>query len=1231
MNGRPCRKCGSAATVTGSSKIGRFIHALKSAGSIQRRSTVCSCLLLLLVFLFGPGVARAAGLVADVAASEQQGYGRVVITFKDRNLLPAYDARVSSGVLKISFEAPVRLSVAAVPNALPNFLTVARHDPDGTAIRFALSKEVKVNTMEAGEKLFIDILPANWQGMPPSLPDDVVRALARRAEEALRKARAFEQAQLEDLEGPEVSLRVGSHPTFTRMVFDWNVEFDTRFAREEDVVRLSFNHPVELNLDDFKARLPEGVNDAAAYEENGRLKFLMRIQPNLNVRAFREDNTYVMDLSMPGQKKRAPEQETIVRALGGAKSAKRTGVIDAPGRVTREKPPADAPAAISVMPEPVSVKPPIRIGAVAPDIAKPKTPHDANKAPSGEPVGETVGNATLSARAPEREKTKTGVQPLNPELASDGQGQDTRRFVPTAARKIGDTIRVEFPFLTPVAAAVFKRANSLWLVFDTDAPIDLRSMRAALKETADNVQHRTYGSWQLIRIDLSANVLTTLGADGSKWIVSIGDMILEPSKPLAIDRNVRNDGSTVLRIPFGEASAIHQIDDRRVGDKIVVVTGFAPARGLLKPQRFAEVRSFVSSQGIAVTPLTDDLRIYSLGDDIIIEREGGLALSNNASIGAPEERIYDPSAPDFVEMTEILTGDQFDYRLQLDELMRELAMAPPEGRKRARTALARFYLANRMSAEAIAVLRNLAEKSPEVIGDATYNIMMGASQVLAGRPQEGLKHLLDSELEDSADAAVWRTIAEVDIGDWRQARQSLPRARAVIGNYPRDLQTEFNLAAAKVMVVVNDFGTATELLSEIDPAEVSDIQASKYDLLRGQLADSSGRSEEALAVFDFVAASDDRPRAAEARYRALRIRYRDGLINAEDLTKELEGLTTSWRGDEIELRALRFLAHVNTDQGDYRKAFEAMKSAVEANPDAETTRLIQEEMNSTFASLFLEGKADELSPVEALALFYDYRILTPVGRRGDEMVRRMADRLISLDLLHQAAELLEHQVEHRLRGAAKAQIAADLAIVYLMDGKPDLALRVLSRTRQAQLPRALERQRRIVEARALTDAGSPELALQLVRNLRGSDVDRLRSNTYWQAERWREAGEGLEAMLGMRWADKMELDKQERIDVLRAAISYSLAEEELALERLRTKFGPKMSDSPNAAAFDIVTSPIETHGVEFLSVAQQIADIDSMQAFLDEYRRHYLSTGIMPREPGEAPPQALAPTGNSNG
>jgi len=57
------------------------------------------------------------------------------------------------------------------------------------------------------------------------------------------------------------------------------------------------------------------------------------------------------------------------------------------------------------------------------------------------------------------------------------------------------------------------------------------------------------------------------------------------------------------------------------------------------------------------------------------------------------------------------------------------------------------------------------------------------------------------------------------------------------------------------------------------------------------------------------------------------------------------------------------------------------------------------------------------------------------------MIRRLSDRLVAVDLLGPAEQLLDHQVKERLEGVARASVATRLATIYLLDHKPKEALR----------------------------------------------------------------------------------------------------------------------------------------------------------------------------------------------
>ena len=317
------------------------------------------------------------------------------------------------------------------------------------------------------------------------------------------------------------------------------------------------------------------------------------------------------------------------------------------------------------------------------------------------------------------------------------------------------------------------------------------------------------------------------------------------------------------------------------------------------------------------------------------------------------------------------------------------------------------------------------------------------------------------------------------------------------------------------------------------------------------------------------------------------LRYALGDIKRPEAISDLETLTTIWRGDDTEIEALEILARLYIEEGRYRDLFYVMRSAVAARPDSDMTRRIQDQAAATFEQLFLGGKGDGLPAVDALALFYDFRELTPIGRRGDEMIRRLADRLVSVDLLDQAAELLQYQVDHRLQGAARAQVATRLAVIYLMNRKADRALATLRSTRTADLANELRDQRLLLEARALSDLGRYDLALEVIANKQGREVVRLRSDILWAARRWAKSAEQIELYYGDRWKEWQPLNELERADILRATVGYALGEDALGLSRFREKYAAKMAQTPDARAFEIASAQLGTSGTEFRNIAQR--------------------------------------------
>src|SRR5262245_10368098 len=193
-------------------------------------------LLAVISFLF-PGAARAETMKGEVSVNTNGGYARLIFTFPEEN---EADVRIANGIIVVGFKKPVDVKLDRVVANAGSYVSVARRDPDGTAVRLALIRKVTVNTMAAGERFFVDLLPEGWVGVPPGLPQEVIDHLARRARDAEKKARQqlmlSRQRQL-----PPVRVRVGTHPTFTRYVFELPELIPISVDQDKDRMTLLFD------------------------------------------------------------------------------------------------------------------------------------------------------------------------------------------------------------------------------------------------------------------------------------------------------------------------------------------------------------------------------------------------------------------------------------------------------------------------------------------------------------------------------------------------------------------------------------------------------------------------------------------------------------------------------------------------------------------------------------------------------------------------------------------------------------------------------------------------------------------------------------------------------------------------------------------------------------------------------------------------------------------------------
>jgi hypothetical protein len=1158
------------------------------------------------------------------------GFARLVL-----KLAEDVESNVSTAgsIIIIQFKRPVDIPVDKLSDAVPDYVGSARRDPDGTAIRLSLSRRATVNTMTAGERIFVDFLPDSWTGPPPALPAAVVRELAERARAAERALRA-QMAVNAAKKRPPVRVRASVQPTFVRFVFEMPDGVNVSSVLNEQKLTLQFNSVLNFDLADAKIAAPPNVASISQRADVDSSAVDIVLIGEVDVHSFREEKNYVIDVAFQQADKPAvPEPQATVKPATPAKPgpAARTSREKTVKESSLPQQPAEIPPATSetiAEQARIEIKPAQATEAPAeaatPAVEK-MTPAKDSAAPAAEKIAAAPENPALPAEAAKVATSAEQVQAAAaeaPKAAPPKQAppaEPAKKAEPAAsspppesgandktasveARRDSDGLRVTFSFAVPTPAALFRRADTVWLVFDQSKPLDIEPIRAKGGAIISDVSRLPLEKGQAIRIRLNRPQIPSLEsegrANGSEWTLTFADRGQTSPLPLTVLRNIADPARASVTVPLANAGAMHRLIDPDAGDTLLVVTAPPPTRGLIKRQDFVELSLLESVQGVVVHPNSDDISAEVGSDKVMLGRPGGLTLSS-ADVAA--ERATAAVRPLF-DGNEWRKNREEKFFPKLDALTRAAAVAGPEEKAQARLELANFYMSRGMYHEARGMTNLILSETNPGNEDAAVLMIRAVASILMGHPERALKDLASPAIGNGYDSQLWKGFALARQEKWADAREKFKNAEFSIATLPVELQRVVTADAMRASLEVKDYAGASRRRSELEVIGIPDEMKPEIAVLRGRLAEALGHDKDALDAYKYAAQSPDREASAEARLLEALLRLRRGELGQTELMRELEILSVIWRGDAIELRTLNKLAEVYAKNGRYADSLTAAKTATKLQPNSELSRQGQDAASALFAELYLSPKGEDMKPVDALSMFYEFRELTPIGRRGDEMIRRLADRLAAVDLLDQAAELLQYQVDKRLEGAARAQVAARLAMVYLTNRKPDRAIAALRVTRIADLSGELRQQRLLLEARAQSDVGRHDLALDIISNIAGREAIRLRSDIYWASRQWREASEQIELYYGERWRDFRPLNAAEKSDVIRAVVGYALAEDAIGLARFREKYAPLMNGEADKSTFEIASKPAASNSTEFALIAKMAASVDTLDGFIREMK-----------------------------
>jgi len=1012
-----------------------------------------------------------------------------------------------------------------------------------------------------------------------------------------------------------VSARVRVQDTYDRLVLPWAEKTEYSLSKDGNRILIRFGRAGTIDTSAIlsQARNIEKIETVSAAGEP--LQLAITIPSGSRFRDFVIDHKVIIDVYDPPGVKRDPQPQTAQATIPSTKQD---------NQKTASKS------------EPVSAK-------AIPQPEK-QEPHQQNQPPL--------------PKAADPEAVSIPVEKVE--------------TAPIPAQKIQPHV-ITLTTTTNFGMAAFQRAGWLWVVLD-DPAIPVEPVLAGpQKERFKTFEKFPVDGGIAYRLDLPEGLHVYGEGGGLSWRI-----VLTPN-PRRIESaavQITQEGTaSTLSWPLTQMQKTIRFNDPVVGDDIVVITAPQADRVGGNARHFVDLDQLDSRVGLAFLPKRDDVIARVLPDRVLIEGERALALADpqefrsskirNSVSTKPGDQM--PTADAAVGDNQTKTADNQDvpgskpapvegkfifnfpgwemggiHALIENRraLMLELGDKDEEERAADLITMAKMSIANNRGYEAMGLLRAAGQIVPPLEDSAEYKALLAAASALSGRFSESFLALNDDRLKQFDDIGYWRTFTLAGLEDWNQAIQSLPARFDVIASYPDVIKFPLALALAETALRGGKVPVAEGIMGMLEP-KLSDRplhDQSAWNYLAGEAQRQLGNPQKAKEYWQPLVAGKDNMYRAKAGLALVRLELEQKEIKPEQAIDRLEGLRYAWRGDDLETQINFRLGQLYIDNKEYLKGLSVLRNAVSIASTSEGARTITDYMTKAFRNIFNTDQLKTMSPLDAISLYEEFKELTPAGEEGDRFVEKLAERLVDANLLGRAAALLDYQVNHRLSGDKKAEIAVRLAAIRLLDDNPDGALRsleiaqnVLSKVEpesgapknqaenidlldgQAPQPQAaltsngeLQRQVDLLKARALSMQKKTDEALAVLEKIRlDPDVNRLRADIAWEAGRWEEAAVALnDLLLEEDILPSRALTPYQTSLIMNRAIALNLSANRVALSNLRERYGDLMEKTNKGQLFEIVTRPRRPDMIGSReAIERMISELSLFQGFLDGYKK----------------------------
>lgn len=991
-------------------------------------------------------------------------------------------------------------------------------------------------------------------------------------------------------QAPEIAVRVGSHPTYGRVVVGWPEPVDYRAEVSGNRLVLRFDSPAQFDLS-AALRLPKNVESLSATQGG----IVLQALPGTRFRHFRLGNRIVADVL--DAEENASDVAPVTVSNQAPSTPPRASAAPAPPAPT---PPATPAARAAPPPSPPQTTPAARSGAAPAEVATARAPPPRNGAPTASPAATAsapaspaadasrpggsqatasaataaqvnpapairpTGQAPAAAAAPASTPSPVpgpapapAVVPATVPPTAPPQTQPTessrplvvippRRSTPVGLVMEGRAISIDLG--ADVAAAVFRNGDWVIAVLDRAEALDLTSLQG--NNIFGSMETRQTGDATILQMRLAQPGTLRPRREGNAWVFEAFRDAVEANRALtAILPEVDRGPPARLVLRAARPGRSVTVLDPETGSPLFVGTLREAGQAVAIGRRQPEFHLLPAMLGVAVQPKGDNIQLRALNDRFILQASG----MDSLRVGQDAGREPLGEAATLSRIMELPSADTATLQERLRTASANIAAAGPLGRSEARRHAAETLLALGMPQEAQAMANLALQEDPRAGADARLVMVQAAAALLAGRDAEA-RQLENPQMPATDETTLWRGFLAAARGDHAVAGPAIAASLPLLLSYPKPLTQRLLPIAMESLAAAGEL-TAASRLGETDPDNPT------LNLARAMLAEGDGRIEDALAAYNQAIQGRDRLRRARAIRRSVELRLAIGRLDAAGAIAELDAALFAWRGDAEEVSARTRLAELQRTAGNGRAAFELLQETQRLFPEREND--LRPHLRAAFAAALQSAP-----PLNAAAFYDAHPEFLPEDEAGVRSVLVLADRLAALDLTERASNVLRDALARVPNPAARQPISTKLATLRLSEGDAAGALAALDIAPEDDHD-AIERT--VLRGRAMARMGNRRLAEGLLAEVGDAGTLAL-AEIRAEAQDWAGATAAMLRHIRARIPPAPEpLTPEIRRDLARAAAFAAMGNDTATLALLRDTYGARMQGGLLAEAFTLLT------------------------------------------------------------